>query len=590
MKTASQAFDGKEKRGDPGRRRRARLLLLAAAAVLLASFSPFARTPQKEARPTPKQSPTPQPPQRPPLKVSARAEPSSLELCPGTKARVRLSVSGLDGVAGFGSYVWKESAGDIEGGGQTVNWDLSGVKPGVHTAEVFVSFRAPSGAPLANGRATARVTLRECRAERPGPTRNTGQEVPGVVTPKKLETTPSPPRRTPTPAPTTSPTSTPTPSPTATLTPPQPDATVPPGPASGPNEAAPTEPSGVRGASYLRPFLIILLLLLLALAVLWLARRWASTARRMREAEEVVLQLDIDESRSAAVNVSGGTEEEEVLCSVFAPHSVAPGDGFLVQAFAHLAEQVPLLKEMAKEAEQRADRRGEKGLGQVARGQVLSFQLEAPGLLVDEPSQSVVWRGRVESAQFGVTVPESSAPRTVNCKLTVVHPNMLGHIRFTVGVTAAPPPEDIGDRLKLSDELVRYRQAFVSYASEDRAEVLKRVQMLRAMKVRFFQDVLSLEPGERWRRELYRNIDLCDVFLLFWSGAARRSEWVEKEARYALARKAGGDANPPEIVPVILQGPPEVPPPDYLPEYHFNDPLAYFIKAEEAMRRPADKA
>jgi hypothetical protein len=65
-----------------------------------------------------------------------------------------------------------------------------------------------------------------------------------------------------------------------------------------------------------------------------------------------------------------------------------------------------------------------------------------------------------------------------------------------------------------------------------------------------------LDPGDRWQQELYRNIDNCDLFLLFWSTWAKNSEWVRKEVGYALDRKGWDDLSPPEIRPVIVQPPP----------------------------------
>jgi hypothetical protein len=62
----------------------------------------------------------------------------------------------------------------------------------------------------------------------------------------------------------------------------------------------------------------------------------------------------------------------------------------------------------------------------------------------------------------------------------------------------------------------------------------------------------------------------------FWSSAAKESSWVHKELCYALGRKKGDDAAPPEIRPVILEGPPVVPPPPELAHMHFNDYLIYF--------------
>lgn len=90
---------------------------------------------------------------------------------------------------------------------------------------------------------------------------------------------------------------------------------------------------------------------------------------------------------------------------------------------------------------------------------------------------------------------------------------------------------------------------------------LRRVQAFRIAGISVFQDVLDLDPGQRWERALYREIDLCDVFLLFWSRAAAASEWVAKEIDYALNRKRGDDERPPAIQPVPIEGPPPTPPP-----------------------------
>ncbi len=301
-------------------------------------------------------------------------------------------------------------------------------------------------------------------------------------------------------------------------------------------------------------------------------------------------------SEMKQILVGGMTREtDELQCSVYAPHECLPGEGFLVQAFAHLKEHAPQLEALAKEADRGASRRGAEKLGAVARGQELLFHLDMPGLKVDDPTQSVVWNGEIESAQFGVTTPEDFRPRRINCKLTVsVKEFPIGHVRFVFEVVAAPRPADEnaakdeegeGAGLGPGGAFVRYRKGFVSYASEDLPEVLARVQVMRLLGIEFFHALLSLKPGERWERALYKHIDESDVFFLFWSAAANKSEWVEKEVRYALARKGADDERPPEILPVILEGPPDVPPPSYLDERHFNDPLALLIRAAAAARR-----
>src|SRR5262249_46560989 len=151
-----------------------------------------------------------------------------------------------------------------------------------------------------------------------------------------------------------------------------------------------------------------------------------------------------------------------------------------------------------------------------------------------------------------------------------------GHVKFKLTITeqalrseTEPRPELLGIGAH------RYQQAFISYASPDRTEVLKRVQMLARLRIKYFQDLLSLEPGDRWEQELYRHIDRSDLFLLFWSKSARESTWVRKELLYALDRKRTDEFAPPEIVPVPIEGPPPVPPPEELAHLHFNDQLLY---------------
>jgi len=91
--------------------------------------------------------------------------------------------------------------------------------------------------------------------------------------------------------------------------------------------------------------------------------------------------------------------------------------------------------------------------------------------------------------------------------------------------------------------------------------------------------VLDLEPGARWAQELYRHIDECDLFLLFWSKAARKSRWVMKEVRYAFDRQDGNQNAPPTIYPVIIENPSPLPP-RYLKHLHFNDKLIYFMRRQ----------
>jgi hypothetical protein len=251
---------------------------------------------------------------------------------------------------------------------------------------------------------------------------------------------------------------------------------------------------------------------------------------------------------------------------------------FMVQVFAHLPEHVVQVGALAREFDEAAQRRGVVRLGSsVKKGEQLAFELRLPQLDVDDPVQSIVWMGEPESVQFGVSVPIDFRPQTVVGTVIISRDSVpMGHVKLKVSVRPGVLVED--RKVAESHDMHRYSRAFISYASADRNEVLKRTQMLARVHIEFFQDLLSLEPGQRWERELYREIDRCDVLFLFWSSAAKKSPWVLKEVQYAMARNDGDEEKPPEILPVIIEGPPPVEAPPELAHLHFNDRMIYFLK------------
>jgi hypothetical protein len=174
-------------------------------------------------------------------------------------------------------------------------------------------------------------------------------------------------------------------------------------------------------------------------------------------------------------------------------------------------------------------------------------------------------------------MPQTSCEDPLIAKL-VISQNFipLGQIAFAISLLSPSRGSEDAEPRPVGTAK-RYEYVFVSYASEDRTEVLKRVQMLRSLGISYFQDSLSIRTGAEWAREIRQSIALADLFLLFWSSAAKSSEWVRQEIRLALDRKAGVEVNPPEIMPVILEGPPIPEPPEELRHIQFSDSLVYFM-------------
>jgi TIR domain len=291
--------------------------------------------------------------------------------------------------------------------------------------------------------------------------------------------------------------------------------------------------------------------------------------------------LGLAEPAQAGRTGQVGDREDVVDCTVFAPTFAVPGETVFLQVFAHLVEQTDEARRLAREFDPEAERRAFKTLEAIVRREsILMFELQMERVAVADRVQSLVWQGRPASVQFEVGVPAGARPGAYVGAVTVSLDSVpIGHVKFKLAVV---PPRRHGERSTepVGDAAARYRNAFVSYSSEDRQAVLERVQMLRPLGIDFFQDLLDLDPGDRWERKLYLSIDQCDLFLLFWSRHAKASRWVRTETQYALKRKGDDDFAPPVIHPVILEGPPIPRPWPELAHMHFGDRLVYFMTGE----------
>jgi hypothetical protein len=277
---------------------------------------------------------------------------------------------------------------------------------------------------------------------------------------------------------------------------------------------------------------------------------------------------------------AGSTTRDVVDASAFAPTRARAGEDFLVQIFLHAPSDAKGADGLAREADPDTVRRGVATLEvEVERGQRIGIVLDAPGLMIDEPSQSLIWRGEPRACQFVVTVPAEQAGRDCRIRARVLIGAIpVGTLRFTlkVAATEATTPLDLA-----GDVAQRYGRAFLSHSHEDRVKVLSHAQLLEAAGIKYFQDVASLRAMEHWEPRLHQEIDGCDLFLLFWTGSAARSEWVERETRYALARQSASSDGAPEIAPIFLE--PDPPrPPDWLRSRHFDSLLRLAMRGAAA--------
>jgi len=271
-------------------------------------------------------------------------------------------------------------------------------------------------------------------------------------------------------------------------------------------------------------------------------------------------------TRNHAGNGPGTNAADAVHFSVSAPRLVMPGSAFVVDIWAFLAGQRDeVLKRAGSSAADPSFFMREKGPARLSRGTLVTVRLRMPDLIVDDEEDTLLWEGEIAGTGLPVRAPESVSPGDKPGTVFVhAHGFQVAKLHFTIRVGAERTVEPSPVRV----ERQQFRTAFASYASENRDEVLSVIQGLQKAVpgLDVFLDVAQLRSGQNWQDQLWSAIPSRDVFYLFWSEAASRSPWVEKEWRCAVETRGIGF-----IDPVPLVSPEVVPPPKELGELHFND-------------------
>lgn len=264
--------------------------------------------------------------------------------------------------------------------------------------------------------------------------------------------------------------------------------------------------------------------------------------------------------------------------SVFAPSSIAPGSNFVLDLWMHLGEQTDLVEEYAR-AVARERRLALKTSVLVERDTVLEAALELRDLEVLDSCEPILWTGEPANCSFPVRVPPQlppgSYPGIVRLSIDAI---AIARIHFIVAVGATPSSEVTA---RCSGGTLIPRSAFACYSSEDRDEVIGRVQgMMKVLpSLDIYLDILNLRSGDDWANTIRPHIDSKDVFYLFWSAPAARSKAVEREWKYALEKRGLSYINP-----VPLMDPRLAPPPTLLEKLHFNESFLAHVEVHRRIR------
>jgi hypothetical protein len=260
--------------------------------------------------------------------------------------------------------------------------------------------------------------------------------------------------------------------------------------------------------------------------------------------------------------------DDGVECTLFAPPVLAPGESGRVHVWLHTSAQAENVAQLSTDFDPMVQPRGSRVLEtKLSPGARVRITLEIGKLQVRSLATELTWHGGPDAIVYQVRVPEDISSSTeVGQALLVQGGAPLAALKFKMQLKSAE-----GTETREPEAAARFRKAFLCYSHRDRAEVLRRAQMLPTLGMVFEMDSLSLRSGENWDESLHRMIDEADVFLLFWSYSASQSEFVKKEWQYALQSRGDGF-----IRPIALESPMPLPP-EELAHLHFQPGLAYVL-------------
>ena len=266
-----------------------------------------------------------------------------------------------------------------------------------------------------------------------------------------------------------------------------------------------------------------------------------------------------------------GVSEDEAYSSIFAPYEVKRKSLMHMQVYLHLQEETEMVKALAQESDENAERRDYIPLQyKLKKGDRVDVCLNIYGeTLLMSDKKSVVWQGSFTKCSFDYFVPKDIDVEELSCvALLTVNDIPVGEMRFITKIVDAPR--------QLNPEIIahKYSKVFISYSHQDESKVKFLHEGLELGAVPHFFDRKYLKAGDVFPQVIKDYIDSADLFILCWSENASKSEYVQKERLQALER-AFPQVKPEQeaklrIYPMSIEPRAELPG-DMKENYHFGE-------------------
>ncbi len=159
-------------------------------------------------------------------------------------------------------------------------------------------------------------------------------------------------------------------------------------------------------------------------------------------------------------------------------------------------------------------------------GAPVSLVPETETVAVNPARVTVAWHENLHRVDFRFRrLPDAvDAGETVDRLLAFVGPVLVGEIPL--------PVAEPGDRAA-GATTPGFTRVYLCAADEDLDVTAAIDEAVRHLRMPFIGECAALRAKPAWDRELFHKIEQADVFLLFWSDAAARSERIRKEWEFA---------------------------------------------------------
>jgi hypothetical protein len=269
---------------------------------------------------------------------------------------------------------------------------------------------------------------------------------------------------------------------------------------------------------------------------------------------------------------------DNVHFSVASPKTAKPGSNFLLTFWAYLnSQREEVLKRIYESNSRENIKIHYKGPVKIERETLITLFIEIEDLILKQNIASMHWTSEIISESFLVSVPDTVSLGTKIGVISVLVEGIeIAKIHFSLEVTSI-----LATVQSLPIDIQFHQKGFASYSTKDTKEVLSRIQAMEIVApwLKVYIDFDGIRAGQYWKEELKKSISEMDIFYLFWSKNAAKSDWVKREWLCALNSK-GLDY----IQPVPLVNPDKVPPPTELSPKQFKDKWLCYIEWQRTSR------